>query len=51
MGNSFTMTNSFTVGGVTIGVKSTMQDVVDEINESVAGVTANLGSNNSLILV
>ena len=50
MGNSFTMSNSFTVGGVTIGVKSTMQDVVDEINESVAGVTANLGSNNSLIL-
>ena len=50
MGNSFTMSNSFTVGGVTIGIKSTMQDVVNQINESVAGVTATLGNNNSLIL-
>ena len=50
MGNSFKMTNSFTVGGVTIGVKSTMQEVVDQINESVAGVIATLGNNNSLIL-
>ena len=50
MGNSFTMTNSFSVGGVTIGVKGTMQEVVDEINESVAGVVATLGNNNSLIL-
>jgi len=50
MGSSFTMTNSFSVGGVTIGVKGTMQEVVDEINESVAGVVATLGNNNSLIL-
>ncbi len=50
MGKSFTMSNSFTVGGVTIGIKSTMQDVVNEINESVAGVTATIGNNNSLIL-
>jgi flagellin len=50
MGNSFTMTNSFSIGGVTIGVKGTMQEVVDEINESVAGVIATLGNNNSLIL-
>ena len=50
MGSSFNMSNSFTVGGVTIGIKSTMQDVVNEINESVAGVTATLGNNNSLIL-
>ena len=50
MGKSFKMSNSFTVGGVTIGVKSTMQDVVNDINESVAGVTATLGNNNSLIL-
>ena len=50
MGKSFKMTNSFTVGGVTIGVKSTMQEVVDQINESVAGVIATLGNNNSLIL-
>ena len=48
MGKSFNMTNSFTVGGVTIGIKSTMQGVIDEINESVAGVTATLGNNNSL---
>ena len=50
MGNSFTMSNSFTVGGVTIAIQSTMQDVVNKINESVAGVTATLGNNNSLIL-
>ncbi|MDC3273003.1 flagellin [Alphaproteobacteria bacterium] len=50
MGSSFTMTNSFSIGGVTIGVKGTMQEVVDEINESVAGVVATLGNNNSLIL-
>ena len=50
MGKSFNMSNSFTVGGVTIGVKSTMQGVIDEINESVAGVTATFGDNNSLIL-
>ena len=50
MGNTFSMSNSFTVGGVTIGIKSTMQDVVNEINESVAGVTATLSNNNSLIL-
>ena len=50
MGSSFTMTNSFSVGGITIGVKGTMQEVVDEINESVAGVVATLGNNNSLIL-
>ena len=50
MGNSFKMTNSFTVGGVTIGVKGTMQEVVDQINESVSGVIATLGNNNSLIL-
>jgi len=50
MGKSFTMLNSFTIGGVTIGVKSTMQDVVNEINESVSGVTATLGNNNSLTL-
>ncbi len=50
MGNSFTMTNSFSIGGVTIGVKGTMQEVVDEINESVAGVIATLGNNNSLTL-
>ena len=29
IGSSFTMTNSFSVGGVTIGVKGTMQEVVD----------------------
>ena len=50
MGKSFNMSNSFTVGGVTIGIKSTMQGVIDEINESVAGVTATFGNNNSLIL-
>ena len=50
MGKSFNMSNSFTVGGVTIGIKSTMQAVIDEINESVAGVTATLGNNNSLVL-
>ena len=48
MGKSFNMSNSFTVGGVTIGIKSTIQGVIDEINESVAGVTATLGNNNSL---
>ena len=48
--DSFTMTNSLLVGWVTIGVKVTMQDVVDEINEAVAGVSATLGNNNSLIL-
>ena len=50
MGNNFSMSNSFTVGGVTIAIQSTMQAVVDEINESVAGVTAILGNNNSLTI-
>ena len=50
MGNSFSMYNSFTVGGVTIAIQSTMQAVVDEINESVCGVTATLGNNNSLTI-
>jgi flagellin len=50
MGDSFGMTATFTVGGVTIAIQSTMQAVVDEINESVAGVTATLGNNNSLTI-
>jgi flagellin len=50
MGDSFEMTATFTVSGVTIAIQSTMQAVVDEINESVAGVTATLGNNNSLTI-
>ena len=50
MGDSFNMTAAFTVNAISIAVQDTMQGVVDEINESVAGVTAALGNNNSLIL-
>ena len=47
MGANFSMTASFTVNGVTIGVQSSMQGVVDAINQNVGGVNAELGGNNS----
>ena len=50
MGASFSMTASFTVNAIEIGVQSSMQGVVDAINQNVAGVNAELGGNNSLIL-
>ena len=50
MGANFNMTASFTVNGITIGVQSSMQAVVDKINQNVQDVNAELGGNNSLIL-
>ena len=50
MGANFNMTASFTVNGITIGVQSSMQAVVDKINQNVQDVNAELGANNSLIL-
>jgi flagellin len=50
MGANFDMTATFTVNAITIGVQSSMQAVVDKINQNVQDVTAELGNNNSLIL-
>ena len=50
MGANFDMTATFTVNAITIGVQSSMQAVVDAINQNVQDVTAELGNNNSLIL-
>jgi flagellin len=54
MGDSFKMTSTFTIAteGVTetIAIQSSMSALVDQINLQVQGVTATLGSNNSLSL-
>jgi flagellin len=50
MGANFDMTATFTVGGVEIAIQDDMQGVVDAINQNVAGVNAELGGNNSLVL-
>ena len=54
MGDGFRMTATFTIGteGVTetIAIQSSMSALVDQINLQVQGVTATLGSNNSLSL-
>ena len=54
MGDGFKMTATFTIAteGVTetIAIQSSMSALVDQINLQVQGVTATLGSNNSLSL-
>jgi len=54
MGPDFQMTTTLVIttptGAETIAIQASMQDLVDEINEVSADVTASLGKNNSLIL-
>ena len=50
MGANFDMTATFTVNAIEIAIQDDMQGVVDAINQNVAGVNAELGGNNSLVL-
>lgn len=55
MGDDFSMTATLAItsdsaSAITIAIQSSMSDLVDEINLKVAGLTASLGQNNSLVL-
>ena len=48
--SSLSMTGSFTINSDTIGIKTSLADLVTEINQEASGVTGTLNSDNTITL-